>query len=186
MGVTVLVRTVVADLKASVDTARYPGILFALVILGRLLVTPAVQVVIVYRLSAVLYQWRLLRPLAFLLRMFTIVWGGTEIHPDAKIGPGLRLVHSHKVVIGEGVIIGRNARICHGVSIGGDLGRKVGIACPRIGDGVMVGVDAYILGPVTVGDRATIGAKSLVTKDVPAGAIVRGIPARVVGTSDLA
>jgi len=180
----VLFRTIAADLAAHIDRTKRSGWKFWLRALLKLAVTPAMQVVVVYRFSAALYQNPLTRPISFLLRMFTIVWGGTEIHPDAKIGPGFCVVHSHKVVIGEGVVIGSNVRVSHGVSIGGDVGRANVLGCPHIGDNVMLGVDCYLMGNVTVGDWAMIGAKALVIKDVPPYAVVAGIPAKVLRIAD--
>ncbi|MEO6606715.1 MAG: hypothetical protein ABIN55_14015, partial [Aeromicrobium sp.] len=116
-------------------------------------------------------------------RGFTIVWGGTEIHPSASIGPGFCLVHSQKVVIGADVRIGRDVRISHGVSIGGDTGRGgpgEPVGSPVLGNDVTVSLDSIILGPVTVGDGAVVGAQALVVRDVPAFAVVAGSPARVV------
>ncbi|MDP3892942.1 serine O-acetyltransferase [Nocardioides sp.] len=179
-----LIQTILADLKAPVDPTRNSGLRLWAKALLKGAVAPSVHVVIAFRLSQVLYRSVLTRPFAFLLRTFTIVWGGTEIHPDAKIGPGLCLVHSHKVVIGEGVVIGSNARICHGVSIGGDMGRHDLFACPEIGDWVQIGMDAIIMGPVKVGDHAQIGAQSLVVKDVPAHGVAAGSPARVLRIKD--
>lgn len=179
-----LFRTILADLAAHIDRTKRSGWKFWLRAFVKLMVTPAMQVVVVYRFSSALYQHPLTRPLAFILRMFTIVWGGTEIHPDAKIGPGFCVVHSHKVVIGEGVVIGSNVRVSHGVSIGGDVGRAGVTGCPRIGDNVMLGVDSYVMGNVTVGDWAMIGAKALVIKDVPAYGVAAGIPAKVLRIAD--
>jgi serine O-acetyltransferase len=180
-------RTIVADAMSHIDRSQHSGLDAAVRALGKLLITPAVQVVLVYRISHVLAGHLLTRPLAYLLRSFTVVWGGTEIHPDAEIGPGLCLVHSQKVVIGAGVRIGHDARISHGVSIGGDPGRgsrSTALRWPVIGDGVTIGMDAIIMGGVTVGDGAVIGAQSLVVKDVPARAVVAGSPARVLRVRD--
>ena len=159
------------------------GLGFWVRVAGKALTSPAAQVAVLFRLSQVLYRWLPTRPLAFVLRGMTVVWGGTEIHPGATIGPGLLLVHSQKVIIGPGVTIGRNARIGQGVTIAGDKGppapgSRQGI--PVLGDDVTVAVDAIVLGPVTIGDGAVVGAQSLVLHDVPAGAVVRGSPATVV------
>jgi serine O-acetyltransferase len=175
-------RNVVADLRSTVHS-NYTGIQFWGRVIGKGLFAPNVHVVLLYRLSVVLYRFLPSRPLAFLVRSMTVVWGGTEIHPATSIGPGLFLVHSHKVVIGPGVRIGSNARIGHGVTIAGDTGQvgtrsKVGI--PVLGDDVTVALDSIVLGPVTVGDGAFIGAQSLVLHDVPARSVVRGSPAAVV------
>jgi serine acetyltransferase len=179
----VLWRTIRADVMSHIDPTRHTGWRAAARALAKLALTPAVQVVVVFRISQALARWLPTRPLAFVLRSFTVVWGGTEIHPDAQIGPGLCLIHSQKVIIASGVTIGRDARISHGVSITGDPGRGSGsttLRWPVIGDEVTIGMDAIILAGVRVGDGAVIGAQALVTKDVPAGAIVAGSPARVL------
>ena len=178
-----LLQTVLSDMKSHVDQTRSSGTLFWVKVLGKALLAPAIHVVIAYRISHVLYQNVLTRPLAFVLRSFTIVWGGTEIHPAARIGPGLCLVHSQKVLIGEGVTIGANARISHGVSIGGDTGRygpEHMAGWPVLGDDVTIALDSIVLGPLTIGDGAFVAAQSFVVKDVPARAVVAGSPARVV------
>ncbi len=175
-----LIHTILADMKAPVDHTRLSGRAYWARVIGRTVLTPAAHVVIIWRISTVLYKNPFTRPLAYLLRTFTSVWGGTDIHPAAEIGPGLVLLHSHMVLIGEGVRIGRNARIAHGVSIGGDEGRTDFRGCPTIGDYVQIGMYGIIMGPVTIGDRAQIGAQALVMKDVPPLGIAAGSPARVL------
>ena len=182
-----LIQTILADMASHIDARHNKGAKFWVKAVAKLLFAPAVQVVVVYRISAALYQNPLTRPLAFILRGFTIVWGGTEIHPAARIGPGLCLVHSQKVLIGEGVTIGSNVRISHGVSIGGDTGRggpQEMAGWPTVGDGVTIALDAIVLGPLTIGDGAFIAAQSFVVKDVPARAVVAGSPARIVRILD--
>jgi serine O-acetyltransferase len=178
--------TILADLKAHVDP-RQSGPVFWAKVLGKLLLDPAAQVVVLYRISHVLHRPLVTRPFAFLLRSAALVWGGTEIHPAARIGPGFCLTHSQMVVIGEGVTIGAHVRMSHGVSIGGDPGRGATEALagwPVLGDGVSVGLHAIILGPVTVGDHAVISAQSMVVRDVPAHGVVAGSPARLVKMLD--
>lgn len=181
-----LLKTIVVDVRSNVDPSRRAGLDYWARVFGKLLFAPAVQVVVIFRISAALYRFKLTRPFAFILRSFTIVWGGTEIHPGAVIGPGLSLVHSQKILIGEGVRIGRDARISHGVSIGGDTGRGASglTGWPVLGDGVTIALDSIVLGPVTIGDGAVICAQSFVVRDVPAHAMVAGSPARVVRLID--
>lgn len=179
-------QTILADLKAHVDP-RQPAPVFWAKVVGKLLLDPAAQVVVLYRFSHVLYQHLLTRPFAFLLRTMAVVWGGTEIHPAAEIGPGFCITHSNGVVIGQHVRIGSHVRISHGVSMGGDPGRGAPAELhgwPVIGDGVTVGLHAIIMGPLTVGDHAVIGAQSLVVKNVPAHGVAVGSPARVVKKLD--
>jgi serine O-acetyltransferase len=111
---------------------------------------------------------------------------GIEIHPGARIGSGLFIDHGMGVVIGETAEIGDRVTLYHGVTLGGLLpsidsaaqaGRK---RHPSLSDDVIVGSGAQILGPITVGPGARVGANAVVTKDVPAGVTVTGIPARVV------
>lgn len=104
---------------------------------------------------------------------------GIEIHPGARLGPGLFIDHGMGVVIGETAIVGANVLIYHGVTLGGVDSRP----CrrhPLVGDGVVIGAGAKVLGPVTIGDGAKIGAASVVLRDVPAGATAVGVPARIV------
>ncbi|MFE6649985.1 serine O-acetyltransferase [Nocardioides sp. NPDC057772] len=174
-------ENVLSDLRANVDVSRHGRLRFWIWVAGKALLQPQIQVVLLYRASSVLARSGPLRPLAFLLRSLAVVLGGTEIHPDARIGPGLALLHSVGVVVGGEVVIGRDARISQLTCIGepGRGARRQGM--PTLGDHVTVGVGAVILGPLRIGDRAVVGAAAVVTKDVPAGAIVGGTPARVIG-----
>lgn len=104
---------------------------------------------------------------------------GIEIHPGATIGKGLFIDHGDGVVIGETTIIGDNVTLYQGVTLGG-TGKETGKRHPTIGNGVVVGAGAKVLGPITVGDNSKIGAGSIVLKDVPPNCTVVGNPGRVV------
>ena len=113
---------------------------------------------------------------------------GIEIHPKAKIGKNLFIDHGMGVVIGETSEIGNNVTIYHGVTLGGispsidsDKQRDVK-RHPTLKNNVVIGSGAQILGPVTVGENAKIGANAVVTKDVPDNAVMVGVPAKNVGT----
>lgn len=174
-------RNVLADLRSHVHP-NFTGTGYWIRVVAKTVFTPAIHVTVLYRMSHALYRFPLTRPLAFPLRTIAIIWAGTEIHPSVVIGPGLCIVHSQKVVIGPGVVIGSNLRIHHGCTVAGDLGRGVppGAACPVLGDDVTIGLDAYVMGSVVVGDGAVIGAQSLVNRDVAAHTVVAGSPARLI------
>jgi serine O-acetyltransferase len=104
-----------------------------------------------------------------------------EIHPGATIGANLFIDHGSGVVIGETAIVGDNVTIYHGVTLGGTSYAIAGRRHPLIGDNVMVGAGAKLLGPITVGNGARVGANAVVVKDVPAGAVVTGVPAAEAG-----
>jgi serine O-acetyltransferase len=106
-----------------------------------------------------------------------------DIHPAAVIGPGAFFDHATGVVIGETAVIGRNVSMLHHVTLGGS-GKKHGVRHPQIGDDVLIGAGATILGAVRVGDGAQIGACSLVLEDIPESATVVGVPAKVVSRGD--
>src|SRR5205085_8251571 len=104
---------------------------------------------------------------------------GIEIHPGAKIGRRFFIVHGMGVVIGGTAEIGDDVTLYHGVTLGGVSWNK-GKRHPTLGNNVVVGAGAKILGPFTVGEGARVGSNSVVVREVPAGATVVGIPARVV------
>lgn len=104
---------------------------------------------------------------------------GIEIHPGAKIGNGLFIDHGMGVVIGETAEIGDNCTIYHGVTLGG-TGKDTGKRHPTIGNNVLVGAGAKILGPFKVGDNARIAANAVVLREVEADTTVTGVPGRAV------
>lgn len=103
---------------------------------------------------------------------------GIEIHPGAKIGPGFFIDHGMGVVIGETAEIGENVTLYHGVTLGGTSWKKEK-RHPTIGNNVVVGAGAKILGPFKVGDNSKIGAGSVVVNPVPPNSVVVGVPGRV-------
>jgi serine O-acetyltransferase len=123
-------------------------------------------------------QWcrrRRLAPLEMLCNRLNTIVGGCIIGRGAEFGPGFVLIHSNGVVINGRVRGGRNVFVEHQVTIGAE--RRT---APTLGDDVFIGAGAKVLGAVVVGDGARIGANAVVVHDVPAGATVVGIPARVI------
>ncbi|WP_207061438.1 serine O-acetyltransferase [Motiliproteus sp. SC1-56] len=120
------------------------------------------------------FKW-LARTISTLSRWLT----GIEIHPGARIGRRFFIDHGMGVVIGETAEIGDDVTLYHGVTLGGTTWQK-GKRHPTLSDGVVVGAGAKILGPFTVGRNARIGSNAVVTKEVPEGATVVGIPGRIV------
>ncbi|MBI2297198.1 MAG: serine O-acetyltransferase [Betaproteobacteria bacterium] len=108
---------------------------------------------------------------------------GIEIHPGARIGRRFFIDHGMGVVIGETAEIGDDCTLYHGVTLGGTSWNK-GKRHPTLGNGVVVGAGAKILGPITIGDGAKIGSNAVVVKEVPPGATAIGIPARIVEAHD--
>lgn len=103
-----------------------------------------------------------------------------DIHPGARIGKGVLFDHATGVVIGETAVIGDNVSILHHVTLGG-TGNRCGIRHPNIGNGVLIGAGAILLGPIVVGDGAKIGACSLVLIDVPPHTTAVGVPVQILG-----
>ncbi len=139
---------------------------------------PGFHAIYFYRVS----HWLWTHQLKFLGRLvshFGRFLTGIEIHPGATIGRGFFIDHGMGVVIGETAEIGNNCTLYHGVTLGGTSWAKEK-RHPTLGNNVVVGSGAKILGPFTVGDDSKIGSNSVVVKEVPATATVVGIPGRVV------
>nr|ACF85661.1 unknown [Zea mays] len=120
------------------------------------------------------------RPLALALQSRVADVFAVDIHPAAVVGKGILLDHATGVVIGETAVVGDNVSILHHVTLGG-TGKAVGDRHPKIGDGVLIGAGATILGNVKIGAGAKIGAGSVVLIDVPARSTAVGNPARLIG-----
>jgi serine O-acetyltransferase len=135
--------------------------------------------VLLHRVAHALYRLGL-RALARAVSHTNRFITGIEIHPGAKIGRRLFIDHGMGVVVGETAEIGDDVLIYHGVTLGG-LSGQPGKRHPTVEDGVAIGAGAQVLGPITVGAGAKVGANAVVTRDVPRGATVVGIPARPPG-----
>ncbi|NCM97182.1 MAG: serine O-acetyltransferase [Rhodobacterales bacterium] len=123
--------------------------------------------------------------LAYFVQMRVSEVFGVDIHPAARIGRGVMIDHAHSIVIGETAVVGDNVSMLHSVTLGG-TGKQDGDRHPKIGDGVMIGAGAKILGNIHVGHCSRIAAGSVVLQDVPACSTVAGVPARVVGEAGCA
>ncbi|MFH0913106.1 MAG: serine O-acetyltransferase EpsC [Candidatus Omnitrophota bacterium] len=130
-----------------------------------------------HRLAHFLYKIKLFFP-ARLLSQVARHFTGIEIHPGAKIGKGFFIDHGIGVVIGETAIIGDNVLLYQGVTLGG-TGLVKGKRHPTIGNNVVIGAGAKVLGNIIVGDNSYIGANAVVIKDVPPNSTVVGVPGRI-------
>lgn len=139
---------------------------------------PGVHAIWVYRLAHRMWQVPLLRLPARLVSQLARAATGVEIHPGARIGERLFIDHGMGVVVGETAEVGDDVVLFHGSTLGGKS-MKRGKRHPTLGDRVVVGAGAKILGPVWVGHDAQVGANAVVIADVPAGAVAVGVPARI-------
>ncbi len=130
-----------------------------------------------HRIAHFFYSIRL-EFLARLISQFSRCLTGIEIHPGAKIGRALFIDHGMGVVIGETSVIGDNVTLYQGVTLGG-TGKQKTKRHPTIGNNVVVGAGAKILGNITIGDNSYIGANAVVIKDVPANSTIVGVPGRI-------
>jgi serine O-acetyltransferase len=143
-----------------------------------LLCYPGIHALICHRIAHFFYR-RGLVLLPRLISQFSRFVTGIEIHPGAKIGEALFIDHGMGVVVGETAELGDNVTLYQGVTLGG-TGKEKGKRHPTIGDNVVIGAGAKVLGPIEIGPDARIGAGSVVLQPVPPGATVVGIPGRVV------
>lgn len=125
------------------------------------------------------------RDLAYFVQMRASEAFGVDIHPGARIGKGIMIDHAHSIVIGETAVVGDNVSMLHSVTLGG-TGKEDGDRHPKIGNGVLIGAGAKILGNIRVGDCSRIAAGSVVLHDVPKCTTVAGVPAKVIGEAGCA
>lgn len=137
---------------------------------------PGFQAVLIYRLSNLMWKAKL-KLIARITANVGRIITGIEIHPAAKIGKKLFIDHGIGVVIGETAVIGDGCTLYHGVTLGGVSWEK-GKRHPTLGNDVIIGAGAKVLGPITLGNGSKIGSNAVVLEDVPAGTTVVGIPAR--------
>lgn len=153
------------------------------------LLYPGFHAIVSYRIA----HWFWERDFRFIGRLISQIGRmltGIEIHPGATIGCCFVIDHGSGVVVGETAEIGNNVTLYHDVTLGGvapsvDSAAQIGVKRhPTLGDGVIVGSGAQILGPITVGDNARVGANAVVTQDVPANVTAVGIPAKIIMPKD--
>lgn len=159
----------IASVKERDPAAKSPFEIF--------LLYPGLHALMAYRIAHKLWQWRLPiipRWISQLARSLT----GVEIHPGATIGRKFFIDHGMGVVIGETAIVGDNVLLYQGVTLGG-TGKETGKRHPTVGNNVVIGAGAKILGNIVIGDNSYIGANAVVIKQVPANSTVVGIPGRI-------
>ena len=171
--VTMLFKNLRYDVKSVLErdpAARNP--------LEVLLLYPGIKAVIFHRAAHFFYKHNR-KFIARMISQFARFWTGIEIHPGAVIGRGLFIDHGMGVIIGETTVIGDNCTIYQGVTLGG-TGKEKGKRHPTLGNNVMVGSGAKVLGPFSVGDNSKIAAGAVVLSEVPPGSTCVGVPARIV------
>ncbi len=125
------------------------------------------------------------RDMAYFFQMRTSEAFGVDIHPNARMGQGVMIDHAHSIVIGETAVVGDNVSMLHSVTLGG-TGKQDGDRHPKIGNGVLIGAGAAVLGNISVGRCSRIAAGSVVLEAVPPCKTVAGVPARIVGEAGCA
>ena len=151
--------------------------------LGVIFLYPSFHVMFFYKIGNVFWRYNL-KFLARLIMHFARIFTGIEIHPAAKIGSNFFMDHGLGIVIGETTEIGENVTIYQGVTLGGIMpsiesdSQRNQKRHPTVGNNVIIGSGAQILGSINIGDNARIGANSVVSRDVPPNVTVAGVPAR--------
>ncbi len=168
------------------DVARFLGI-SRMPPLGRFLwvaiTQPGIQAMTIYRTQAAIEATRS-RRLAWLLYRLNLLVTGAEFGPGCVAGPGLVMHHPVGVIVGSDVTLGRDCTLLSRVTLGARsvTSEGAGVPMPRVGDGVVIGTGAVVIGGVHIGDGARIGANAVVLRDVPPGMAAVGVPARNVAS----
>lgn len=173
-------KTALKLLKEDLDTAlrRDPAASSRLEVA---LTYPGVHALWTHRISHALWK-RGVRLPARILSSIARSTTGVDIHPGAHIGRRVFIDHATGVVIGQTTEVGEDVVIFHGVTLGG-VSMTPGKRHPTVGNHVMIGAGAKVLGPITIGDGVKVGANAVVVKDVPCGSVAIGVPARLVPKS---
>jgi serine O-acetyltransferase len=137
------------------------------------------QAVQAYRIGHWLWQQGR-HHLAYFVQMRVSEIFGVDIHPAAQVGRGIMIDHAHSIVIGETAVVGDNVSMLHSVTLGG-TGKEDGDRHPKIGNGVLIGAGAKVLGNISIGHCSRIAAGSVVLQDIPPMKTVAGVPAKIVG-----
>ena len=140
--------------------------------------SPGLHAIWIYRLAHKLWRAKR-RILSRMLSNYAKFWTGIEIHPGAEIGKRFVIDHGVGVVIGETAVIGDDVLIYHGVTLGGKTLDPVK-RHPTVGDRVIIGAGAKLIGNITIGNDCRVGANAVVTKDMPAGTVAVGVNARLI------
>ncbi|KAH0571482.1 Serine acetyltransferase [Spironucleus salmonicida] len=171
-----LVKEILQDIFYTIKYIKNndPSISFTI----EFLLYPIFYALILHRISHQMYILRIPfipRLLSQISRFFTSI----EIHPGAQIGKGLFIDHGAGVVIGQTAIIGDFCLLYQGVTLGGN-GKEIGKRHPILGNNIVVGAGAIVLGRITVGDNSKIGAGSVIVKDIPKFSTVVGVPGKII------
>jgi serine O-acetyltransferase len=142
---------------------------------------PGFKAVVRYRMARCLYLSGL-EKLSWLLFARTQAVTGAELPPTVQIGEGLRIPHPSGIVVGGGTVVGACCTLLQGATLGERLGRSAGHSYPIIGDNVIIGAGAKVLGRVNIGDGALVGANAVVISDIPPNAVAVGVPARPIAS----
>ena len=167
--------TIISDIKAIKKNDPAAKNIFE-----TLLCCTTLHAVLIHRFAHFLHKQLRIPVIPRFISALNRFWTGIEIHPGAKIGKGFFIDHGTGVVIGETAEIGNNCVLFHGVTLGG-TGHWKDKRHPTIGDNVLIGANATLLGPITIGENTKIGATSvIINRDVPANCTVVGAPGRIV------
>ena len=142
------------------------------------LTSPGLHALWSHQVAHMLWSWGWRIP-ARIHSQWTRFWTGIEIHPGAVIGRRVVIDHGMGVVIGETAIVGDDVLIYHGVTLGGKVNARVK-RHPTIGSNVLLGAGAKIIGDIEIGDGAQVGANAVVTKSIPAGAVIVGPQSTII------
>ena len=176
---------IVQDLRRIHNTSGRNNLYLFFVIFKYILVNNAFRAIFFSRLINSKF-WSKFKPLKyFIIFVNTMVNFRFKVPYNAKIGGGLNIPHPECIIINDMSVIGENATILQGVTIGRSRGKfKGGTDSPIIGNNVFIGAGAKVLGPINIGDNCMIGANAVVTKDFSKNSIIVGIPAKIIGKTN--